>query len=416
MILNFIYDVLLASRDMLQQASIYILFGLLVGGMLKMFLSPAYVAAHLGSGRFSSVFKAALLGIPIPLCSCGVLPAATSLKKQGANNGATTAFLISTPESGVDSISITWALLDPIMTVARPVSAFLSAFVAGCAENFLNPPDKNKQVKPDLSCPVDNCCDGNDCPPEKHRHHHSLFEKLKIGTKYAATDLWADLAGWFFVGILLAGLISVLVPDAVIAQYLGGGINSMLLMLTFGIPLYICATASTPIAAAFIMKGVSPGTALVFLLVGPATNITSLSVLLGLLGKRATALYLVSIAVVSVLCGLAVDAIYLSFGISAVAAVGQAAEVLPGWLMTSATLLLLVLSIRPLATIVLGWFGKGDGCGCGTQSCATGDAHNHAHQHGTAEKSDCGCGGSCRTDVHEQIQPMATILKKEKKK
>ena len=367
--LNFLYNVLIASWDMLQQASVYILFGLMIGGLLKMFLSPAYVASHLGSGRFSSVFKAALLGIPIPLCSCGVLPAAASLKKQGANNGATTAFLISTPESGVDSISITWALLDPIMTIARPISAFISAFTAGSAENFFNPPDKNKQPKPDLSCPIDNCCDGVDCPPEKHKHHHSKVEKLRIGVKYAATSLWADLAGWFFVGILLAGLISVLVPDAVISRYLGGGLSSMLLMLAFGIPLYICATASTPIAAAFIMKGVSPGTALVFLLVGPATNITSLSVLIGMLGKRATVLYLLSISVISVLCGLAVDAVYFSLGISAVAAVGQASEVLPDWLMTTAAMLLLALSIRPMYRVIRSWFVSDENCGCSSGSC-----------------------------------------------
>lgn len=187
--------------------------------------------------------------------------------------------------------------------------------------------------------------------------------------KYGATSLWADLAGWFFVGILLAGLISVLVPDAVISKYLGGGLSSMLLMLTFGIPLYICATASTPIAAAFIMKGVSPGTALVFLLVGPATNITSLSVLIGMLGKRATVLYLLSISVISILCGLAVDAVYFSLGISAVAAVGQASELLPGWLMTTATILLLTLSIRPLYRVIRGWFGSGDNCGCSSGSC-----------------------------------------------
>jgi uncharacterized membrane protein YraQ (UPF0718 family) len=229
--LTFFYDILLASWDLLQQASIYILFGLLVGGLLKVFLSPSYVANHLGTGRFSSVFKAALFGIPIPLCSCGVLPAAASLKKQGANNGATTAFLISTPESGVDSISISWALLDPILTIARPVSAFISAFVAGIAENFLNPPDNTSRAKPDLSCPIDNCCDGVDCPPEVHKRHHGFAEKTMMGFKYAATDLWADLAGWFFVGILLAGLITVLVPDDMISRYLGGGVSSMLLML-----------------------------------------------------------------------------------------------------------------------------------------------------------------------------------------
>lgn len=407
--LSFLYSVLLSSWDMLQQASLYILFGLLVGGLLKMFLSPAYVAAHLGSGRFSSVFKAALLGIPIPLCSCGVLPAATSLKKQGANNGATTAFLISTPESGVDSISITWALLDPIMTLARPISAFISAFAAGCAENFFNPPTQAEQSTPDLSCPVDNCCDGKDCPPHEHKRHHSLLEKLKVGTSYAASELWADLAGWFFIGILLAGLISVLVPDAVIAKYLGGGLGSMLLMLTFGIPLYICATASTPIAAAFIMKGVSPGTALVFLLVGPATNVTSLSVLFGLLGKRATALYLLSIALISVLCGLAVDAIYLSLGISAVAAVGQAAAILPTWLMTSATLILLGLSIRPLSLIFLGWFGRGPGCGCASED---GHGHSHGHGHTATDSGTCGCGDPA---TPMQIQPLPPKAQEQKK-
>ena len=412
--LPFLYEILLASWDLLQQASLYILFGLLVGGLLKVFLSPAYVANHLGTGRFSSVFKAALLGIPIPLCSCGVLPAAASLKKQGANNGATTAFLISTPESGVDSISITWALLDPIMTVARPISAFISAFAAGIAENLFNPPENVNRVKPDLSCPIDNCCDGVDCPPGEHKRHHSLLEKIRVGIKYGATDLWADLAGWFFVGILLAGLITVLVPDDMISKYLGGGLSSMLFMLAFGIPLYICATASTPIAAAFIMKGVSPGTALVFLLVGPATNVTSLSVLIGLLGKRATALYLVSIAVVSVLCGLTVDAVYLSLGISAGAVVGQAAEILPHRLMLAATLLLLVLSIQPLYRIFCGWFGKGDGCGCSTRACGTDHHHDHTHLHEGAAATDCGCGGSCQTLDSLQLQPLQGLSEGEK--
>jgi len=380
--LTFLLNILLASWDLLNQASLYILFGLLVGGLLKVFLSPAYVAAHLGSGRYRSVFKAALLGIPIPLCSCGVLPAAASLKKQGANNGAVTAFLISTPESGVDSISITWALLDPLMTIARPVAAFLSAFCAGLAENFFNPPAEGRLMKADLSCPVDNCCSGIGCPPAEHQHHHTFFEKFRAGLHYAASELWGDLAGWFFAGILLAGVITVLVPEAMISRYLGGGIFSMLLMLLFGIPLYICATASTPIAAALILKGVSPGTALVFLLVGPATNITSLSVLVGLLGKRASMIYLVAIAVVSVICGLVLDAIYLSLGISAVAVAGQAGELVPAVVMLAATLLLLSLSVKPLAKIVIGWFSRRPGCSCSSSCCSSG--HDHG-QHGPAD-------------------------------
>ena len=383
--LDFITQVAVSSWDLLNQSSLYILFGLLVGGLLKVFLSPAYVANHLGSGRYSSVFKAALLGIPIPLCSCGVLPAAASLKKQGANNGATTAFLISTPESGVDSISITWALMDPLMTLARPIAAFISAFIAGCAENFFNPPAGYTTIHADLSCPIDQCCDGLDCPPEIHKNHHTWFEKIRSGIQYARGELWGDLAGWFYAGIILAGLITVLVPDDLITRYLGGGLSSMLLMLAVGIPLYICATASTPIAAALILKGVSPGTALVFLLVGPATNITSLSVLVGLLGKRASILYLTSISVVSVACGLVLDAVYLSLGVSAVAVAGQAAELIPAWLSLSATRLLLLLSIKPLYNILRGWCTGEPGCGCGDSPCETTHT-DHTHHNG-----DCGC-------------------------
>ena len=376
---------------LLLDSSIYILLGLLVAGLLKVFLSPAYVVRHLGHGRFMSVFKAAIFGIPIPLCSCGVLPAAASLKKQGANNGATTAFLIATPESGVDSISITYALLDPLMTVARPLAAFVSACVAGISENIMNPPKAPGFVMADLSCPVDNCCDGIDCPPEEHGGHHSMPEKLRKGLHYAATDIWGDLAGWFFIGIMLAGLITVLVPDELFVSYLGGGLSSMLLMLLLGIPLYICATASTPIAAAFILKGVSPGAALVFLLVGPATNITSLSVLVGILGKRATALYLVSIAGVSVACGLVLDGIYGVLGISAIAVLGQAAEVLPGWLELAGALVLLGLSVPPLFQMGKGWFvKKQDGCSCSSVACCGDEQYHHDSLQVRGKKHDKG--------------------------
>jgi uncharacterized membrane protein YraQ (UPF0718 family) len=303
-----IISILQESWRLLLEASVYILFGMLVGGLLKVFLNPSFVADHLGKGKFISVIKAALFGIPIPLCSCGVLPAAASLKKQGANNGATTAFLISTPESGVDSMAITYALLDPIMTVARPVSAFITAVAAGISENLLQTQKEEDWERViDRSCPIDNCCDGNECPPEEHARHHSFSEKLWSGLKFAVDDLWGDLAGWFFAGLLLAGIIAAIIPQELMIRYLGGGLHSMLIMLLVGIPMYICATASTPVAAALILKGVSPGAALVFLLVGPATNVTSLSVLFGFLGKRATAIYLITLSIFAVLSGLAVS-------------------------------------------------------------------------------------------------------------
>lgn len=346
--MNLLFDILTASGELLKEASIYILFGIFVGGLLKVFLNPSMVSSHLGQGRFSSVFKAALLGIPIPLCSCGVLPAAASLKRQGANNGATTAFLISTPESGVDSIAISYALLDPIMTVVRPVAAFITATAAGILENLLGSPDTKEQSPPDLTCTIDNCCDGLDCPPEEHIRHHTFNEKIRAGMTFAFGELWSDMVGWFLMGIFLGGAITVLVPPEIMMRYLGGGISSMLLMLAFGIPLYICATASTPIAAALILKGVSPGAALVFLLVGPATNITSLTVLIGILGKRATVIYLGALAVSAVAFGLAVDWFYSFLNLSPQVTVGQATEIIPEWAKLIGVIFLLMISIKPL--------------------------------------------------------------------
>lgn len=372
--MDFLLHIFAESWHLLLEAAIYMLFGMLVGGLLKVFLSPAYVARHLGQGRFLSVFKAALFGVPMPLCSCGVLPAAATLKKQGANNGATVAFLVATPESGVDSIGITYALLDPIMTVARPLAAFASAMVAGIAENLRKTPEPTLFTTTTTG-EVDGCCAGTDGPPTDHHRHHTVGEKMQAGLRYAFIELWGDIAPWFFLGLFLAGVITTLVPDDLITHYLGGGLTTMLLMLAFGIPLYICASASTPIAAALILKGVSPGAALVFLLVGPATNMASLTVLGNLIGKRATALYLAVIASVSVICGLLVDGVYTRLGISAQATMGNATELLPFEVQLTAALVVLMLSAKPLGRAVAGWLrrlftpnaggGPSAGCGCG---------------------------------------------------
>ncbi|MEN8244490.1 MAG: SO_0444 family Cu/Zn efflux transporter [Thermodesulfobacteriota bacterium] len=358
--MNFIFGILNETWRLFLESSLYIIFGLIISGLLRTFLNPSSVAHHLGKGKISSVIKASLLGIPIPLCSCGVLPAAASLKKQGANNGATTSFLISTPESGADSIAISYALLDPILTVARPMVAFITAAVAGIAENLVNTADDFKPVEPDISCPIDGCCDGKDCSPEVHRRHHTIPEKLTAGLKFAVTEVWGDLVLLFLVGIFLAGAITYLIPDDVIGRFMGGGLSSMLIMLVVGIPLYICATASTPIAAALILKGVSPGAALVFLIAGPATNVTSMTVLLGLLGKRATAIYLVSIASLAIVFGLAVDQIYAMTGISASATIGQAAEFMPLSVKYLGAFLLLAISIKPVSAWIKAKLRKED--------------------------------------------------------
>ncbi|MBW1999848.1 MAG: permease, partial [Deltaproteobacteria bacterium] len=301
---------------------------------------------------------------------------------------ATTAFLISTPESGVDSIALTYALLDPLMTIARPVTAFATATAAGIAENSFGGKEENLVQVPDLSCPVDQCCDGSDCPPSLHNAHHSFQEKLWFGFKYAVNELWNDIAAWFFIGLVLAGLITALVPAEVLTRHLGGGIHSMLIMLAAGIPLYICATASTPIAAALILKGVSPGAALVFLIAGPATNITSLTVLFRILGKRATVIYLISIAGVALLAGLALDKVYSWLGVSAQAVAGQAAEFIPYWVKFLAAILLLSLSVRPLYRGVVAKFRSR------RSSSAEQDHCTCLHEHGSG-KEGISIGSSC---------------------
>ena len=356
--MNLVLNILLQSWNILLESSAFILLGLIVSGLLRVFLNPGSVSRHLGQGRFKSVFKASLLGIPIPLCSCGVLPAAAALKKQGANNGAVTSFLISTPESGVDSIAITYALMDPIMTVVRPVAAFVTAFTAGIAENLMGKPDTMNPIVPDLSCPVDGCCDGENCSPEMHRNHHSFGEKISAGFRFAFTDVWGDLAVWFLFGLLLSGIITVLIPESIFSRYMGGGIGAMLIMLGVGIPIYICATASTPIAATLILQGVSPGAALVFLMTGPATNVTSLTVLTRVLGKRATGIYLTAIALCAVGFGLLVDWVYAAMGVSARAVVGQAGEAIPYGVELAGAILILVLSVKPVWRFIRSRFFK----------------------------------------------------------
>jgi uncharacterized membrane protein YraQ (UPF0718 family) len=344
---NLIRAVIEASWSLLLDSSVYMVFGILVAGLLKIFLSPETVARHLGSGRFSSVVKAALLGVPLPLCSCGVLPAAVFLQKQGANKGATTAFLISTPESGVDSIAISYALLDPIMTVIRPVAAFITAMAAGFIENIIDWPEP---LAPNIGIPVNNQREKDMTSAPDIPANNGKWSRTIDALRYALVDVWGDIALWFFAGLLIAGLIMVLIPDELMTRWLDGGFSSMLIMLVIGIPLYICATASTPVAAALILKGVSPGTALVFLLVGPATNITSLSVLIGILGKKGTVRYLLILSSCAILFGLIVDQLYVMAGISPQAVIGEASELVPYGLKLVGAFLLLFISIRPLSS------------------------------------------------------------------
>ncbi|MFV0350286.1 MAG: SO_0444 family Cu/Zn efflux transporter [Halodesulfovibrio sp.] len=347
-----------AVWDILLEASPYVLFGFFVAGLLKGFLPADFVARHLGKGKRAPVFKAALFGVPLPLCSCGVIPAAAGLRTQGASKGATTSFLISTPESGVDSIAVTYALLDPVMTVLRPLAAFISAITAGLlvdalpAEREAKPASAAAPSSDAAAAPASHSAKAFGAAPLQafdpaqavhiggHDHgcgcssgscstapttapadgptngRASFMDRFRKGMQFAFGELISDIGKWLIIGIFIAALITTFLPISFIEEYVGDGLFGMILMVLVGVPMYVCATASTPIAAALALKGLSPGAALVFLLAGPATNAATITVVSRMLGKRVAAVYVGSIAVVSVLLGLAVNQVYGVLGFS----------------------------------------------------------------------------------------------------
>jgi hypothetical protein len=243
-----------------------------------------------------------------------VLPAAAGLKKQGSGKGAVAAFLISTPETGVDSIAVTWALLDPLMTIIRPVVALVMAVVTGIAVSFSGKQNADEET-PATDTPVmESACSSSCCCSSKKQEKLTQAGKFKAGMNFAFGELLKDVGLWLFIGILLSGLISVFVTPEMVTRYFANEYLSMLMMFVLSVPLYVCATASTPIVAALALKGISPGAALVFLLAGPATNAASLPVIFRMLGRRAALIYLVSIVIISLLAGMLVNSLYAYLG------------------------------------------------------------------------------------------------------
>lgn len=335
--LDFVLRVLWESARLLADSAPYLLFGFLAAGLLHGLVSAEGVARHLGRGKVGPVLKAALFGIPLPLCSCGVLPAALGLRRKGASKGATVSFLVSTPETGVDSIALTYALIDPVMTVFRPLAAFVTAVAAGVLESAFGREDTDREPnRPSCGCREDAVPTGA-----------GVGARVREGVRFALGDLLGDLAPWLGGGFLAAGLITVLVPADFIHAHLGEGLTPLLVMLAVGIPLYLCATASTPVAAALLLKGLSPGAALVFLLAGPATNAASITALAGTLGVGATVRYLLAIAVGAVGMGAALDAVYGALGLSAHALAGASVEVFPPVVGVLSAVLLVALALRP---------------------------------------------------------------------
>jgi uncharacterized membrane protein YraQ (UPF0718 family)/copper chaperone CopZ len=306
----------------------YLLFGFFIAGLLSVFVSPEKVERHLGGNGIWPVLKASVFGVPLPLCSCGVIPVATSLRRHGASRGATTAFLLSTPQTGVDSIMVTFSLLGPVFAIFRPLAAFVTGTVGGVLVNIFghSVQDDVGHGHEETTC-KDECC-------STEVQGNAWFRALR----YGFITLPRDIARPMIAGVAIAGLISAFTPPDFIRHTIGAGIGAMLVMMAMGIPIYVCATASVPIAAAMIAKGASPGAALVFLMTGPATNAAAIVTLWKVLGRRTTLVYLGTVVVCALGSGLLLD---YAFTVTGVEPAYSGHRMLPEWARTIAALVLL---------------------------------------------------------------------------
>jgi copper ion binding protein len=285
----------------LSEMAPYLLLGFLVAGLLAILIKPETVEKHLGGKgiwkSFTSSFKATLFGVPLPLCSCGVIPVAASLRRHGANRGATTAFLISTPQTGVDSIAVTYSLMGPVFAVYRPLIALISGVIGGAVVS-VSVPDVEDDKAPAPACTAE-CC----APTAERNRFYRIF-------RYGFIELPQDIGKALLIGLVIAALITALLPQDFFASYLGTGIFPMIVVMAGAIPFYVCATGSVPMAIALIWTGMTPGAALVFLMTGPATNMATIATIWKVMGKKTAIIYLLVIAIAALGFGLALDMIF----------------------------------------------------------------------------------------------------------
>ena len=296
----------------------YLLLGFLIAGIMHTFIPRKYFHKYLSKKSFRSVINAALIGIPLPLCSCGVIPTAMSMRKDGASKGAVTSFLIATPQTGVDSIMATFSLMGLPFAIIRPIAALFTAVAGGF---LVNKGDKCCHSHGNVE--VSSCCchshshaEEHTCQCHSHSHaeehscqchshaeghsHGCFFSKVKDALTYAYVDMVEDIGKWLVVGLVIAGIITTVIPTEYFAFFKDNTLASMLLVLLISMPMYLCATGSIPIAVALMMKGLTPGAALVLLVAGPACNFASILILRKFLGTRTLLIYLGSIVLGSV--------------------------------------------------------------------------------------------------------------------
>lgn len=356
------------------EAAPWVVLGLICAGLIKAWVPQDRLGRWLGGPGLWPVTKAALIGAPLPLCSCGVIPVALGLRRAGASRGSTLSFLIATPETGVDSVATSFALLGPFMTIVRPVSAILSAIVTGLLGSLAEPaarplPSSAKDLAGIDACESQTCssaysaeaklatveqadCNESSCGCEStatslNTNKGSLWRRSMAGIRYAVTDLLDEFSLWMALGLALAGLTMTLVPPAALGAY-GTGWMAMLLMLLVGVPFYVCATESTPIATSMLLAGVSPGAVLVFLLAGPATNLGTVGALRKAFGWRFMLIYVSGISACAIGFGLLTDALVHTLNIDITAQLQASAGLLPGWVKLGCAFLLAAVALRPL--------------------------------------------------------------------
>lgn len=331
---DFAKSIIVDFWDTAAEMSPYLLFGFFVAGILSVLVYQPLVERHLGGRGVWPLVKASIFGVPLPLCSCGVIPVSISLHKHGASKGATISFLLSTPQTGADSIFVTLSLLGPVFAIFRPLAAFVTGILGGTLVDVFSR-NKEDANRPPQECSDECCAEGN------------KTSKIMRGLKYGFVTLPRDIGKAMLVGLAIAAFISALVPDGYFAEKLGTGFFAMVVMMFLGIPVYVCATASVPVAAALILKGLTPGAALVFLMTGPATNAASLITIWKALGRATAITYLATVAGCALLGGILLD--YIAAGIDI------EITTRPGWMLpnivkyTSAVVLLAILSFAILS-------------------------------------------------------------------
>ncbi len=329
---NISTGILSASWRLLTEMAPFLLLGFLVAGILNEFVSAERIARHLGRNNFASIVKAALFGIPLPLCSCGVIPPTVALRKGGAGRGAVLSFLIATPTSGVDSIAATYSLMGPFFALYRVTASFLAAIFTGSLAGLLR---RSPEETPAASPQADN----SSAP---------IGRRVLRVFRFGYFTLLSEIGKWLILGLLIGGLVTFLLPDDFFGGIVPSGFAAILLMIVVAVPLYVCATGSIPIAASLMMKGLNPGAAFVFLLAGPATNSVTITVISKFLGKKTTLVYVAGIVISSIGLGLLLDLLWSRLGMQALFSHHHQHGLLPETLMTASAVLLTLLLIAAL--------------------------------------------------------------------